>query len=30
MNDLTKGTTMQNPEWVQENDWTRAQRGVEL
>ena len=27
MNDSTKGTTMQNPEWVQENDWTKVQRG---
>ena len=27
MNDLTKGTTMQNPEWVQETDWTRVMAG---
>lgn len=27
MNDSTKGTTIQDPEWVQENDWTNAEPG---
>ena len=27
MNDLTKGTIMQNPVWVQVTDWTKVQRG---